>query len=360
MYSDSINYPIKVFKIGKMQNCVLDNIDENTAFVFKRFEELKSQPCGSPDFYKILEDIFTEFIDVYEHDKITAQMPEPFGSFNTLEEKQLWKENHLLAHDVDLYLGFILYNYHEWLFDRGELPDIILSRMVVDYPNIYNKALYDYVSVLKRIPEPYSFKINFKNCSETNKQLREQLASSLQREQLYSNNKAFLASFALPMLIERTLMDFMQRNLVQELMNDLYGKYKDGAINLSESDLIFVNTFLQGNRYMEGKREDAMKRCYDLFKTADVIVDKDSEQIILGTRGNSPLTLGQFLKNEYVKKRIKKPYYDVLDALFSIKKINLRNSIMHGSNIQFDPYALCFSAVELQIFWAIIDRRIFQ
>ena len=359
MNNNPRNYPVKVFKIGQLQNCVLDNINENTELVLKRLKELQSHPCGSLEFYKALEGVFTEFVDVYEHDKATAQMPEPYGLFNTPEEKQLWIDNHLLALDFDYYLGFILYNYHEWLFDCGQLPVIILSRMVMDYPNIYNKALYDYICVLKRIPEPYSSDIDCKNYNAVTKEFIAKLTASLQRGQLYSNNKAFFASFALPMLIERSLIDFMQRSLVKELMMNLFNKHKDGAINLSESDLTFVNSFLQGKRYMEGKREDVMKRCYDLFKSANVVTDKDSEQIILGTRGNSPITLGQFLKNAYVIKHIKKPYYDVLDMLFSIKKINLRNSIMHGSNIVTDPYALCFSAVEFQLFWAIIDRMIF-
>ena len=54
-------------------------------------------------------------------------------------------ENHLLAIDFDYHLGCILYNYHEWLVDNGHLPDILLSRMITDYPSVYTRALYDYL-----------------------------------------------------------------------------------------------------------------------------------------------------------------------------------------------------------------------
>ena len=110
MNNNQRNYPVKVFKIGQLQNCVLDNMRENTVFALKRLKELQSHPCGSLEFYKVLESLFTEFVDVYEHDRVTAQTPEPFGFFNTTEEKQVWIDNHLLALDFEYYLGFILYN----------------------------------------------------------------------------------------------------------------------------------------------------------------------------------------------------------------------------------------------------------
>ena len=173
-------YPKKVFKIGPLQNCVLDNIEENTAFASLRLTKLKSQQIGSSGFYAVLKDLFTEFIDIYEYDKITAIMPEPFGLFNSPEEKQLWKDNRLLALEFDLHLGFILYNYHEWLFDNGQIPDIVLSRMIIDYPSVYQKVLYDYVSVLKRFPSHYPFKIGFQSNNENARVIRSKLVSSLQ------------------------------------------------------------------------------------------------------------------------------------------------------------------------------------
>lgn len=156
------------------------------------------------------------------------------------------------------------------------------------------------------------------------------------------------------------MISFMQQDLVDKLMLDIYTKYRSGDIVLEGDDLSFVNMFLNKPEYMDGSREDAMRRCRDLFDKAGLIADAGAEQIILGIQGRSPITLGQFLRNSYAKAHIKKPYYDVLDILFSTKKVNLRNSIMHGASITFDPYSMCFSAVMLQIFWAVIDREFFQ
>ena len=147
----TMKYPNKIFKIGPLQNNILVNTDENSRFLESRINALKSYPAGTDDFYKTLEDIFTEFVDIYEFDKNTAVLPEPFGSFRSEEHKKEWMENHLLAIEFDYHLGCILYNYHEWLVDEGHLPDIVLGRMVTDYPNVYQRVLYDYISMLKNM-----------------------------------------------------------------------------------------------------------------------------------------------------------------------------------------------------------------
>lgn len=352
-------FPKKVFSIGPMHNSILSNTEENRQFLSKRIEKLKANPYGTPAFYQELEKIFTEFVDVYEFDKQTAVLPEPIGSFNSPDDKKEWMENHLLAIDFDYHLGCILYNYHEWLVDNGHLPDILLSRMITDYPSVYTRALYDYVSVLKNWPAQYPFDLKFHSLEEGAEKTREEAMASLQREQLYGSIKPYFASFTLPSLIERFMISFMQQDLVDKLMIDVHSKEQKGDLALSEDDKRFVNMFLNKPEYMDGSREEAMKRCRDIFDAAGLISDKDMEQIVLGIQGKSPITLGQFLKNPYAIAHIKKPYYDVLEILFSTKKVNLRNSIMHGASITFDPYAMCFASVMLQLFWAVIDRAVY-
>lgn len=155
------------------------------------------------------------------------------------------------------------------------------------------------------------------------------------------------------------MIGFMQQNLVDDLMVELHTKHQSGVINLTEDNQTLVNIFLNKPKYMDGSREGAMRKCRDLFVGAGLLSDKSAEQIVLGVQGKSPITLGKFLKNPYAISHTRKPYYDVLDILFSLK-VNLRNSIMHGSSISVDPYAMAFSAVMLQIFWVVIARRIFQ
>ena len=357
---ESKKYPKKKFRIGRMQNIILENYGENIDFLSTRIDNLKLYQYGTSEFYAILEEIFKEFVDIYEFDKETAVLPEPLGIFKSEEHRKDWIENNLLAIEFDYHLGCILYNYHEWLVDNENIPDVILGRMVTDYPSVYERVLYDYVSVLKNMPPQYPFSIAFRPNSGEGTDERGKIIESLQREQLYGNVKPYFASFALPSLIEHFLLGFMQQDLVNNLMVELYAKHRSGVVNLTEDNQKFVNIFLNKANYMDGSKEYAMRKCRDLFVGAGLMSDKSAEQIVLGVQGKSPVTLGQFLKNPYAISHIRKPYYDVLDILFSTKKVNLRNSIMHGSSITFDPYAMAFSAVMLQIFWVVMKRRIFQ
>lgn len=174
------DFPKKIFTIGPMQNCILYNDKENLEFLATRITRLKSCIFGSPAFYAILENIFTEFVEVYEFDKSTAVLPEPIGTFRSEKHKQEWIENHLLALEFDLHIGCILYNYHEWLADNGKLPDIVLGRMITDYPSVYQRALYDYISVLKGKPAQYPFMLKFNSLTEEEVSERENIMTSLQ------------------------------------------------------------------------------------------------------------------------------------------------------------------------------------
>ena len=80
-------FPKKVFSIGPMHNSILTNAEENTQFISTRIEKLKANPYGTPAFYKELDAVFAEFVDVYEFDKQTAVMPEPIGSVYSQPEK---------------------------------------------------------------------------------------------------------------------------------------------------------------------------------------------------------------------------------------------------------------------------------
>lgn len=95
-----------------------------------------------------------------------------------------WIENHLLAIEFDYHLGCILYNYHEWLVDSGNIPDVMLGRMVTDYPSVYERVLYEYVSVLKKMPPRYPFSIAYKTNSDEGSEARRKIIESLQRAQL--------------------------------------------------------------------------------------------------------------------------------------------------------------------------------
>ena len=355
-----ISYPKKVFILGPNDNTILANEKENAAFVGDRVNKLISARNDPVAFRSAMESLFTELISVYEFDKKTAVLPDPLGSFESEEDKQTWIERHLLAIEFDCHLGCILYNYHEWLVNNAGLPDVLLGRMVTDYPSVYERALYDYISVLTNRPPQYPFQLAFHADNAEDAAARDALKASMQRGQLYGANKPYFASFALPSLIEHYLIGFTQQNLVEKLLRELTGKVERGETSLTKDDLRFVNMILSKQHIMPGNREDAMRRCRIILENKGMIPDKATGEIVLGAKGKSPITLGQFLKNPYAKDHIKKPYYDVLDMLFLTDKVNLRNSIMHGASTTTDPYAMCFAAVMLEIFWAVIEESIYS
>ena len=353
-----MNYPIKEFVLGPGGNLILENQDIHSAFVGKRIEKLKDANSNIPIFYKELEAIFTEFVDVYAFDVQTATHPEPFGSFRDANEKQEWIERHLLALDFEYHLGVILYNFHDWLADVG-FPDVILGRLVMDYPNLYEKAVYDYVSVLKGLKPQYPFQLHFRGRFEGAEEERDKIKSAMQREMVYGTNKPYLAAYALPSLIEHFLIGFMQQDLLDTKIREVFVKNQNGGYVIDASDMSFLKALLNKQQIMDGSKDDAMERAYKIIENAGVTIETGAKEIILGKSGKSPIMLGGFLKNPYAQAHIKKPYYDVFDMLFNRKKVNLRNSIMHGADVLTDPFAICFSAVMLQLFWAVIDREVY-
>ena len=56
--------------------------------------------------------------------------------------------------------GDLLKSKKDELVNNG-FPDIILGRLVTDYPNLYERLVCDYISVLKSAPPRYPFRLEF-------------------------------------------------------------------------------------------------------------------------------------------------------------------------------------------------------
>ena len=353
-----MRFPKKVFVMGPSGNLILKDQDIHIAFIKERVDRLIAVHNDELKFNKELEAVFAEFVDIFNYDKQTAERPEPFGSFKDDSEKQAWMERHLMAQEFEYHLGGILYNYHDRLIDLG-FPDIVLHRLIVDYPGIYERALYDYVAVLKKLPPHYPFQLEFKAKVKGATEERERIKGLMQHKLIYGGNKPFFAAYALPSLIECYSIGFMQHTLFDKCVKDTLKLNENGTIILDASDMVFLKDVRDKRKTKNGSKEDAMERSLQIFTSAGIPFDKDKTEVLLARQGKRPLTLGAFLKNSYAKSHIKKCYYDVLDMLFSTQKVNLRNSIMHGADILTDPFSLCFSAVMLQIFWGVIDKSIY-
>lgn len=347
----------KEFYLHETGQIILANQEDILALVADRVEKLKSRYGNKMETSSYVENLFAEFVEIYEYDKKTAILPEPFGYFKNEEEKQDWVERKLLAQDLDIHIGSILYNYHEWLTENG-LPNVILGRFIIDYPALYERALYDYISVLKDITPQYGFQLNY---SGTEGAERSQIEKSIQREPFYFSRKAYTASFILPSLIEHFLIGFTQQDIVESKVKELFQQIDRGKVCLSVAEMNFIKPFIRKPQYMNGNRPDCMKKCYEILEKYSLINEKEGYgALIRGYTSKGKMTLGAFLKNAYVKKHMKPAYYSVMDMLFSTDKLDIRNSIMHGASLTFDPYAMCDTAVMLQLFWQIMDRNVIE
>lgn len=347
----------KEFYLHENGQIILANQEEALVLVADRVEKLKSCYGNKIETSVCVENLFAEFVEIYEYDKKTAILPEPFGYFENEEEKQDWIERNLLAQDLDIHIGAILYNYHEWLAENG-LPDVILGRFIVDYPALYERALYDYLSVLKDITPQYGFQLCYYGTGGAE---RSQVEKSIQCEPLYFSKKAYTASFILPSLIEHFLVGFTQQDLVEFKVKELFQQLDRGKVCLSVAEMNFMKPFIRKPQYMNGNRSDSMKKCYEILEKNSLINEKEGYgALIRGYTNKGKMTLGAFLKNAYVKKHMKPAYYSIMDMLFSTDKLDIRNSIMHGASLTFDPYAMCYTAVMLQLFWQIMYRNVMK
>ena len=98
--------------------------------------------------------IFSEFKDIYEYDLDNAVYPEPFGTFRSQEEKEQFIRLKLMYEDFKLYIGNIFLPYHEELIRNDQIPLIDEYSLVIDYNELYDTALAEYIRVLQGIPHP--------------------------------------------------------------------------------------------------------------------------------------------------------------------------------------------------------------
>lgn len=98
--------------------------------------------------------IFSDFKEIYDYDIDNAFFPEPFGTFASEEAKQEFIKLKLLYVDLQLYLGDIFVSYHHELTKNNYIPMIDASTLVIDYNELLDTALVEYIRVLRGIPYP--------------------------------------------------------------------------------------------------------------------------------------------------------------------------------------------------------------
>ena len=320
----------KIFKMNPDLTVYLDNPEQ----LVEHCDEMLSHLTGARSMDELHEEkiaVLRDFYSVCSFDIQDADFPEPIGHFDSENEKTALIRKKILLQDTGQYLGRVYKKYHIFLYNKnGNLPIIQLDNCVIDYNEIYIRAMEDYVDSI----------INKKRHSIT-------------------------ASFALPTLIERGLgMNLQNRMLFKSIYRLL--NMQELKRPLDDEEDKYIKIFLSNkdnNVLFSAKESYVMGKMYALFVSEGVLEPSmDNEMILTGVGHNKgrrlDRTLGALIKTDFAKKEIISEYMKIIDIIFC--KLNIRNCIMHGLGEMFDYLNIGIVAVMFQLLWDVAACEIFN
>lgn len=275
--------------------------------------------------------VLKDFYSVCSFDIQDADFPEPIGHFDSENEKTALIRKKILLQDTVQYLGSVYKKYHILIYNKnGTLPIIQLDNCMIDYNEIYIRAMEDYVDSI----------INKKR-------------------------HAIIASFALPSLIERRLgMNLQNRMLFKSIYRLL--NMQELKRPLDDEEDKYIKIFLSNkdnNVLFNAKESYVMGKMYALFVSEEVLEPSmDNEMILTGVGHNKgrrlDRTLGTLIKTDFAKKEIISEYMKIIDIIFC--KLNIRNCIMHGLGETFYYLNIGIVAIMFQLLWDVAACEIFN
>ena len=221
--------------------------------------------------------VLRDFYSVCSFDIKDADFPEPIGHFDSENEKTALIRKKILLQDTVQYLGRVYKKYHIFLYNKnGKLPIIQLDNCMIDYNEIYIRAMEDYVNSI----------INKKR-------------------------HVIIASFALPSLIECGLgMNLQNRMLFKSIYRLL--NLQELKRPLDDEEDKYIKIFLSNkdnNVLFNAKESYVMGKMYALFVSEGVLEPSmDNEMILTGVGHNKgrrlDRTLGALIKTDFAKKKL--------------------------------------------------------
>lgn len=210
------------------------------------------------------------------------------------------------------------------------LPIIQLDNCMINYNEIYIRAMEDYVDSI-----------------------------------INKNRHAITASFALPSLIERGLgMNLQNRMLFKSIYRLL--NMQELKRPLDDEEDKYIKIFLSNkdnNVLFNAKESYVMGKMYALFVSEEVLEPSmDNEMILTGVGHNKgrrlDRILGTLIKTDFAKKEIISEYMKIIDIIFC--KLNIRNCIMHGLGETFDYLNIGIVVIMFQLLWDVASCEIFN
>lgn len=219
--------------------------------------------------------VLRDFYSVCSFDIQDADFPEPIGHFDSENEKTALIRKKILLQDTVQYLGSVYKKYHILIYNKNDtLPIIQLDNCMINYNEIYIRAMEDYVDSI-----------------------------------INKNRHAITASFALPSLIERGLgMNLQNRMLFKSIYRLL--NMQELKRPLDDEEDKYIKIFLSNkdnNVLFNAKESYVMGKMYALFVSEGVLEPSmDNEMILTGVGHNKgrrlDRTLGALIKTDFAKK----------------------------------------------------------
>ena len=295
----------KVFKNRPDLSIYLENQEPLVSYC----DELLGRLSSSQNMEELCEakkSILKDFRDIYLFDLRNAEFPELIGHFKSEKEKRRFVGKKILLQDMVRYLGSIYKKYHTLIYENSsELPAIEMKKLAIDYNEIYQKAMDDYISAIT-----------------------------------YGRKHAITASFVLPSLIEQGLSTNLQNRLLFKSICSLPDD-RNLSRPLDTEEQEYISAFLHNTRNFQFNASESyvMGKMYELFVREGVLKASAEMEMILTGVGHErqkklTRTLNALLETNFARKEIRTEYLELMKDLFV--KLNIRNSIMHGVGETFD------------------------
>ena len=183
----------------------------------------------------VKKDILKDYRDIYVYDVNHAEFPEPIGKFDSQSSQMDFISNRILLQDFGLYLGSTFLRFHRTIYDKyKKLPSIELQGLAIDYSELYERAMDDYIYALKN------------NCPH-----------------------AVSASFILPSMIERGLAIALQNRLLYKMLAELCEKIKCQKLlkpfDREEESCVRFFLTLNESLIFPASEDQIMGKMYDLL-----------------------------------------------------------------------------------------------
>lgn len=319
----------KVFKNRPDLSIYLENQEPLVSYC----DELLGRLPSSQNMEELCEakkSILKDFRDIYLFDLRNAEFPELIGHFKSEKEKRRFVGKKILLQDMVRYLGSIYKKYHTLIYENSsELPAIEMKKLAIDYNEIYQKAMDDYISAIT-----------------------------------YGRKHAITASFVLPSLIEQGLSTNLQNRLLFKSICSLPDD-RNLSRPLDTEEQEYISAFLHNTRNFQFNASESyvMGKMYELFVREGVLKASAEMEMILTGVGHErqkklTRTLNALLETNFARKEIRTEYLELMKDLFV--KLNIRNSIMHGVGETFDYLNLGIVSIMFQLIWDIATCEIFK